>query len=259
MHLWDVDAHHYPWLVGHELGTSYLLNDYLNESSRYHFNKAVHIQAGIDRPDSVLETAWLDKVSREANFPLSIVGYVDLSMPDCERVIEQHLAFPHFSGIRQILCDDIDYLSIDEWRKNIALMNKYQLVFDAQIRPEQADQLCEVIARSETPFVLEHLGLPRDLDADYYIYWQNQMKKLSEFDHVFMKLSGADNAQSYFLGAIDLFGVDRCMFGSNFPVDKHHKTLDQMYDGYNELCSQLSLTEDEKYSLFYLNAEKIYF
>ena len=259
MHLWDLEAHHHPWLVDHPLGKSYLLKDYLNESTRYRFEKAVHVQAGIDRSDSVLETAWIEKVSDEAAFPLAIVGYVDLSKPDCERVLEEHLAYPHFVGVRQILHDELDFLSILKWRKNIALLGKHELVFDAQIKPDQVDALCEVISNSQNVFVIEHLCLPQQSDTEYFEYWQKQMKKLAQFDHVFIKLSDIVNPERYFQATIELFGVERCMFGSNFPVDKQYKSLDQLYDGYTQLCESMSLTDIERDLLFSENAELVYF
>ncbi|MFI4956592.1 MAG: amidohydrolase family protein [Gammaproteobacteria bacterium] len=269
MHLWDVDAHHYPWLSGNaELGKNYLLQDYLTESTRYRFEKAVHIQAGIDRQHSVLETAWLAKIAREADFPLAIVGYVDLSQSDCERVIEQHLAYPQFVGVRQILCDEMDYLSMPAWKENLSLLENYNLVFDAQIRPEQADALCEVLSKHQNTFVVEHLGLPKHFDHEHFVYWQHQMKKMAQFEHVFVKLSGfgmvdpgwtAESVKPFVATALELFGVERCLFGSNFPVEKVHKNLDQVYDGYITLCALLALSDSEQASLFYVNASSIYF
>lgn len=263
MHFWDVSRYDYPWLRGTSFEKKYLLEDYLSESKRYIFNKAVHIQAGITRQDSVKETAWISHI----NFPLAIVGYVDLSQDNCESVIEQHCNYPKFTGIRQILNEDTaQYLQDTVWKNNLSLLAKYHLSFDMQIHSEQADDACNVIAKNSNPFIITHCGHPRKLDVSYFEYWKRQMQKLAQFDHVYIKLSGfgmfnpnwsSESIKPFVLSLLEIFGMNRCMFASNFPVDKLYRSLDEIYDDFFKLTHAFS--PHEKKQLFGGNAERLYF
>ena len=90
---------------------------------------------------------------------------------------------------------------------------------------------------------------------------------LSNFDNVAIKLSGfgerdsmwkIENIKPFINYSIEKFGVERCMFGSNFPVDKAFslKTYFDYWDSYHTITSHLSINEKDR--LFYKNAEKYY-
>lgn len=269
MHLWDTERSSYPWLLQEPgLPQPYLLKDYLAETEQIHIEKAVHIQAGIARELSVQETAWISELSHTSNFPLAIVGYVDLSKNTAEQTLAEHLQYPEFTGIRLILSDEIDYLSMPSFQHNLQLLSKYKLSFDLQIHPEQMPLAHKVFSQVTCTTVLNHLGLPKIFDKQYHQYWHKLIQPLAQLPHLRVKLSGlsmfnphwtVDEVLPFIDSALTLFDSSRCMFASNFPVDKPSVSLNQLYDRYLRMVAQLNLTEQEASQLFYETADSVYF
>ena len=118
----------------------------------------------------------------------------------------------------------------------------------------------------EPPVAVEHTGWPRSNDPDEYALWKTGMAALAALgDNVTCKLSGlatpmqsmaAATFKPWVLHAIELFGTDRCMFASNFPVDGMHGSFDDLDSTYDELTADLDdATRDQ---LFAGNAERVY-
>ena len=119
----------------------------------------------------------------------------------------------------------------------------------------------------ELPVVVEHTGWPRADDPDEYELWAKGMSALAELgDNVICKLSGlamplrsmqrrrcSSRGSKH---AIERFGIDRCMFASNFPVDGMHGTFDELYSAYDELTAALDATTRD--ALFAGTAERVY-
>jgi predicted TIM-barrel fold metal-dependent hydrolase len=134
------------------------------------------------------------------------------------------------------------------------------------------DQLLDVAARlaafddDELVVVVEHAGWPRSGADDERERWTVGMDALADVgDHVVCKLSGlamplgsmAVDAQAPWLDhAIEAFGVDRCLFASNFPVDGLHGTFDELYATYATVTS--GLDDGSRDKLFAANAERVY-
>jgi L-fuconolactonase len=114
--------------------------------------------------------------------------------------------------------------------------------------------------------VVEHTGWPRSNDPEEYELWETGMTALAGLrENVTCKLSGlamptqsmdAATFAPWVQHAIELFGADRCMFASNFPVDGMHGTFDDLYGTYDELTTDLDESTRDK--LFAGNAERIY-
>ena len=114
--------------------------------------------------------------------------------------------------------------------------------------------------------VVEHTGWPRSSDPDEYELWKTGMTALAGLrENVTCKLSGlampmqsmsVETFAPWILGALELFGTDRCMFASNFPVDGMHGTFDDLYTTYDELT--VDLDEATRDQLFAGNAERVY-
>jgi predicted TIM-barrel fold metal-dependent hydrolase len=141
-----------------------------------------------------------------------------------------------------------------------------RLVFELMVHPDALVPAAEALADWELPVVVEHTGWPRSNDPDEHELWKTGMAALAGLrENVTCKLSGlampmqsmaAATFEPWVLGAIDLFGTDRCMFASNFPVDGMHGTFDDLYTTYDELTADLDdATRDQ---LFAGNAERVY-
>ncbi len=286
-HLWDLTHHDYAWLrrkppaAGPEgditpIAHNYLPPDYLADTSGYTLVKAVHVQCGWDDTDPVGETRWLQSIADANGFPQGIVGYAKLNDDGVERVLAGHREFANMRGIRQIVNWHRDpiknyvpwpkIVSDDTWLRGFRLLAKYGLSFDLQLYPSQLTDAVELAARHpDQPIILNHAGMPTDRDADGLECWRRGMEQLSRSPNVAVKISGLgmfdrswtiQSIRPFVLQTIEDFGVERCMFASNFPVDKLYSSFATLYGAFDEITT--AFTHDERHKLFCSNAERFY-
>ncbi len=248
-HLWDLRRHHYPWLQDEVRPThfgdyaairrDYLIDDYLADIAGQNVRKSVHVEAGFDPADPVAETRWLQAVADEHGYPHAIVARVDLTRDDAAEVLDGHARFANLRGVRMMARrpDQIaagvtgPAVFVDPmFRRNFALLGARGLTFDLQAPvPLMADAAALAVDFPATGIVLTHVGLPLDRSEQGMAAWRNGIAALAARPNVYCKLSGVpmtDHAwteaslRPILLHAIGAFGADRCMVGSNFPVDK---------------------------------------
>ncbi|MEM7520341.1 MAG: amidohydrolase family protein [Pseudomonadota bacterium] len=226
----------------------YLWPEFAGECSNGRPRACVHVQADPKLPDPVAETAFIQRISDETGVPIMIVGFADLTSENFAHTLERHMAHPNLRGIRQIISylpdrPDLSFapgnlLDVPLWQENFERLADHGMSFDLQLYPEQMLQAAALLARTPAvPVVIDHLGSPYDTAQTGLARWQEGMTALAALDHVRVKLSGyamffgADlgpEAQHVTAELLRLFGPERCMFGSNFPVDKLHLTYDQL-------------------------------
>ncbi|MBI4305216.1 MAG: amidohydrolase family protein [Chloroflexi bacterium] len=288
-HLWDLEKHVYPWLkepVDHFAGDysairkTYLVKDFLADAKGLDLVKSVHLQAEFDhRDDPVKETAWLqsvhdDPVSR--GFPHASVAFADLGAPNVEDVLARHCEYPIMRGIRQILnyADEPrlrfthrgDLMSDKQWRAGYRLLAKFRISFDLQVWPWQLVEGARLAKDiPEVPVILNHTGLPIHRDRSGIDMWTRGMRELASAPHVSVKISGlgmfkrdftAEDIKPFVLDTIDIFGAERCMFASNFPVDKLASSYAHLWESYDTITSRF--TPAERQGLFHDNAVRYY-
>jgi predicted TIM-barrel fold metal-dependent hydrolase len=113
--------------------------------------------------------------------------------------------------------------------------------------------------------VVNHTGMPLQRGDSYFRNWRGGMATLAQSPNVAVKISGLcmgdhdwtmESLRPWVLETISLFGIDRCMFGSNWPVDTLYGPPPRLIDAYKEITAEFSL--DERRRLFSENAERIY-
>ena len=286
-HLWDLDKHYHVWLhaqprmetfIGEyeSICTNYLVADFLADAGDLPLVKSVHVQAEFDPSDPVLETAWLQEQSDSYGFPQGIVGYADLSSPKVGEMLESHLQYANFRGIRQTLNWDVipnrafaehgGYLSSPEWRKGFALLTSLGLSFDLQIWPNQMVEAAQLASDfPDADIAINHTGFPIDRDEDSLQVWRDGMRQLARSPRMYVKISGLgmldhdwteESIRPLVLETIDIFGTDRCMFASNFPVDKLFSDYSSIFMAFSNITEGFST--DERNELFNGNATRFY-
>jgi predicted TIM-barrel fold metal-dependent hydrolase len=284
-HLWDLGrGYNYPWLQDKPSGEGmlgslapiardYLLRDYHADTANYDVVGSVHIEAVPANP--VIETRWLQEMTKSEGLPSAIVARVELHKPDTEKVIAEHVTFQKVRGIRQIVnwhqnpkytFTDHDFLTDDAWLASFRLLRKYKLSFDLQLFPAQMGDAVELARRNpETLIVVNHTGMPIERDEAGLALWRDGIKRLGAEPNIVAKISGLGmvdwswseaSIRPFVLGVIDQFGVDRVMFGSNFPVDKLYSSFDTLYGSFESIVA--SFSESEKDQLFRDNAIRHY-
>jgi predicted TIM-barrel fold metal-dependent hydrolase len=271
-HLWDLSIYPYPWLANPDVTITkrYLAEDLVEDGRDSHLVKSVHVQAEIDRDLAVAETAWLQDIADRHGFPHGIVAYAPLHDPGLDALLEGHAQYANMRGIRQILnpdqCERADYLTDAAWQAGYARLAHYGMSFDLQAMPFQmADAARVAHAHPNVPMVVNHTGMPRDRTAAGFDEWRHGMRLLAEQPPVSLKISGfamfdanwtVDSIRPYVLEAVEIFGVERCMVGSNFPVDKVQSSFSVIFDAFKAILSGLSAAELR--AVFYDNAERVY-
>jgi predicted TIM-barrel fold metal-dependent hydrolase len=241
--------------------------------------KSVHVQAEHDHTDPVRETRWLQAVADDpvsGGFPHAIVAFADLSAPEAEveAALDAHCACANLRGIRQMLHQVLvpemglskDYLADGRWQRNLGKLSGRSLLFDLQILPAQSEAAARVAAlHPDLQFVLVHTGQPRDRSDEGMRRWKGALQRLAALPNVAIKLSGfgmfepawtVETLRPLVLGAIDCFGPERCMFGSNFPVDGLMRDYAGVWQAYDAITSVYG--DAERDALFYRTAARIY-
>lgn len=284
-HLWDLANHSYPWLAKtseqpsaivdlSRLRRNYLVADYQSDIANHDIVKAVHIDARYDENNPAGETAWLQSVADEpgsGGIPHGIVAYANLADENVEALLAAHAKHANLRGIRHILnrnpnIADRDYLADVGWCENFGLLKKFGLSFDLQIYFPQMSAAARLARRyPETQIILNHAGMPHVPGLEGFAGWQKGMRELAACGNIAAKISGlamtshdwtTESIRPHVLETIEIFGVDRCMFGSNFPVDGLYSTFDRLWSAFKTLTRGFS--ECEREALFHDNAERFY-
>lgn len=275
-HLWDM-RHYHVWLhanprvenfVGdyEAICRDYLASDYRRDAAGLPLVGSVHVQAEFDPTNPVGETAWLSEQAAESGLPSGIVGFADLTDPRVEDVLEAHARFPGFRGIRHMLNWDTvpgrsfaehgDYMSQDAWRRGFAALARRGLRFDMQIWPIQMQEAAGLVGDyPDARVALNHTGFPIDRDPESMDLWRRGMRALAAHPNVAVKISGlgmldhqwtTDSIRPIVLEAIDIFGPDRAMFASNFPVDSLYAEFGTVYRAFSDITSDFTAQERER-------------
>lgn len=278
VHFWDLDHPdlHYSWLMpsgedphlGDRLselkGTKYLVDDYIGETRMANVTKAIHVQAALGIEDPVKETEWLQAAADRTGFPQAIVAHSNLKDPDVGDELERHCEHAHTRGIRDF--SEGDYLVDPAFHRGYELLGEFDLVASLSVRWESMTKVRDLARKfPNIPLVLDHCGEPDERDDGYFENWKQGMTAVAEAENVYCKISGlgmgdndwtVESIRRWVLTCIEIFGPGRCVFGTNWPVDKLFSTYDVLIDAYTEIVSGFS--DDEKRAMFSGNAEELY-
>jgi predicted TIM-barrel fold metal-dependent hydrolase len=285
-HLWDIAANNYPWLEGPafdahfgssgDLPRPYRLEQYLEDTKNQNIVKSVHVEANHQQDDPVRETRWLQGLADKHGFPHAIVAFADLSKSNIREVLEGHCESANMRGIRMPTMspaqlrntsgDVRSKMSEADWRAGFRVLGELGLSYDLQAPAPLMSEAAEVAAAfPDTQLLLTHAGLPLDRSEAGMDAWRRGMRKMAECPNIALKITGlpmtdwnwtVDSLRPVVLEAIEIFGVERSMFGSNFPIDGLHSSFDKLFNAYREIVSQFS--EDEVRALFHDNAARYY-
>jgi len=215
-----------------------------------------------------------------------IFGTADLRVgKSVEPVIEAHLAAsPNFRGIRSAFPRDLDA----QFLEGYAVLAKHNLSFDNYSPDyERLPFLAKLAsAHRDVQIIVNHLGGKIDPDAgpDAFVTWQKCIDSIAACPNATMKVGGAQQRVGpweppfhmhrrpgpigseelcellypFYIYAIEAFGPDRCMFESNFPVDKESVSYGTLWNTFKRIAAKAGLSEAEKTSIFSDTAARVY-
>jgi predicted TIM-barrel fold metal-dependent hydrolase len=244
----------------------------------------MHLQAEVDHGiDPVRETAWLASLATDGGAPMVCVGYADLRSPDLDDVLDRHQEYPFFRGIRQhtwrpsaslqepgaSIHEVLQANLLDDpaWVAALPRLTQRGLSFDALLLPYQLERAAKVFGDvPELVVVLEHVGVPYELNPAQHEVWRkgmysfarqvpNSLLKASALTFVSANWS-IEPIRSIVNEAIEIFGPDRCMFGSNFPVERKAISYSDLWSAFSDFTADLSQPEQD--AMFVENAARAY-
>jgi predicted TIM-barrel fold metal-dependent hydrolase len=266
LHVWDPQAHYYPWLCDPQpiafrygdyraLRRRYLVEDYFADTAGWPVTRGVYVEAEWDPRDPLGEMTFISGLREEAGFPTVAVAQAWLHREDCDAVLEAQARYRFVRAVRHKpaagMMDDA------RWRAGYARLARHRLHFELQVPSHRLDEAARLAADfPDTTIVLNHAGLPSDQELRA---WENAMAHMAARPNVAVKISGLGKVaakREVVLTAIELFGIQRAMFASNFPVDGLCASFSEIYSGFDEITRGFS--HAERCALFHDNAVRIY-
>lgn len=216
----------------------FVLDDLWAEARFAGIEAFVHIQAAIGSPDPVTETIWLTKMAESGPVPLRIIGDCALGSEGAIATLERHSESPLFVGVRDFQAEPMLASGVinPEYEKSLEFLTKNSLVFDLDCEwMNMASALELAKCHPNLTIVLQHIGFPRRRDDEYFAQWEHGVRTLAQAPNVTMKISGLGMSDQRFTKeslrrwvevSIDAFGPQRCVLGSNWPVDRLFSSYD---------------------------------
>ncbi len=288
-----IDAHHHiwrqadlTWLQGPEqprifgsykaIMRDYPITEFLEDIAGAGIEKSVYVQANWPPQKFAEEAAWVQSVADEHGWPHAIVGYADMTSEHAPEQLRWLSAYPLMRGIRQQLHwhENPLYrfagrpdLPIDPTvQRNIARLADYDWSFDLQLFSGQmAHGAMLAKACPEVTFILQHAGMLEDDSEDGWRRWREGMKLLADCPNLVTKLSAfgtfihrndPDFIAKMVTETVAIFGADRCMYGSNFPIEKLWTSYRELFAAFQAAADHL--TAQERNAIFQETASRVY-
>jgi predicted TIM-barrel fold metal-dependent hydrolase len=288
-----IDAHHHiwrlddlPWLSGPQVPRifgpyqpicrDYTIDEYRDDLAGCDVVKSVYVQTNWPAGKSYDEARWVQSVADETGWPHACVAHADLASDDAGSLLARLAKLPVTRGIRQQLhwhqnpqyrfAPLPDLMNDAAWRRGLAKLADHGLLFEIQIFASQmADGAGLAKSFPDTVFVLEHAGMLEDMSADGLRLWREGMHALADCRNVHVKLSGLgtfvhacrEELMRFIIGeTVTAFGADRCLFGSNFPIEKLWTDYATLYRTFRKAVAGLG--DREQAAILHDTAARLY-
>ena len=252
-----VDAHHHiwrradlPWLDGplqprifgpyEPIRRDYPIGEFLADIAGCGVTKSVYVQANWAKDAFEDEVAYVERAATETGYPHAIVGYADFLSSDVRPQLDRLTKYPSMRGLRMQLhwhenpqyrfAAKPDLARDVTLQRNVARLADYVWSFDLQVFAWQMQGAAELAASCpRVTFILQHAGMLEDLSPVGWARWRAGMQLLAARPNVVSKLSALgtfihrndpDHIATIVRETLGIFGAARCLFGSNFPVEK---------------------------------------
>ncbi len=269
IHLWDVSRMTYPWLQDNPLiNKSFSVPDYQEATRRFEIESMAFVQAECLPAQAFEEITFvMEQAERDARIR-AIVAYAALEKgPAIEPHLQQLKSNPLIKGVRRMSGNEAGLCLSSNFLAAVHLLNYYEMSLDLSIQPYQVEETISMIKQCpDNFFILDHLGKPAIAKNEFQAFAKD-IKRLAAFPNVVAKLSGliteanwnsweTETVRPYIEFAVEKFGCERLMFGSDYPVLLLAGTYDRWLDTLLSVTSQYTATE--QHSLFYNTAKKTY-
>ncbi|TDQ36437.1 amidohydrolase family protein [Aureibacillus halotolerans] len=272
-----IDSHQHFWALSRDgfawptsdlpvLFRNYLPEDYEPFLVDHGIEGTVLIQSA----PNVEETRYLFTLADKYAWIKGVVGWLDFTAEDFSDQLDELARHPKLIGFRPMLQSLPDeWVLQDRVLQNLGTVQTQDLTIDLLITHNQLPAVLQMMKVHPTLHaVLDHFGKP-DIKGHQYDPWMDQMKALSEYPNVHVKLSGLvteadhhswkpDDVQRYIEHVHACFGSERMMFGSDWPVCRLAASYEQVLTLATNGLKKLELTKEERQAIFHDNACRFY-
>ena len=266
-HFWQVGRFDYPWMTK-DLGVlyrDYLPNDLEPILQNNRIDKTILVQAS----NSVAESRWLLELANASSFIAGIVGWVDLMSPEVNRQLDELCADQKFKGVRHLVESEPndDWLVQPSVLSGLKQLSARGLSYDLLVHTRHLKHVPRVAESCpELALVIDHLAKP-PIARNEIKEWSQALQPLARYANINCKLSGlvteanwtswkTEDLRPFVDLALEYFGPDRMMFGSDYPVCLLAASYDRVLDSFQEILRSVSDTDRDK--IFSQNAAKFY-
>lgn len=265
-HLWNYDPVTYAWINDEMalLKRDFLPSEYISELDKNGIYGSVVVQATTTEK----ETGLLLELSEKSKYILGVVGWVNLLSKDLEDKLDTFGDHLKFKGVRHpIQGESLGFMTSKDFKSGLSKLKSYDLPYDLLIYPTQLKEATKLV--SEYPnqiFIIDHLAKPAIKDRQFQP-WQKEIEKIAKYPNVYCKISGMvteakwhgwmiHDFKPYIDIAMENFGAERVMFGSDWPVCLLSATYEQVLTILKFFIRYLS--QDEKENILSRNAIRAY-
>jgi len=266
-HFWRYDPVRDQWINDQMavLKRDFLPQDLSQELKANGMDGCVAVQAD----QSEKETLFLLELAEKNEIIRGVVGWVDLSAPNVAERLEFFSNYDQLCGFRHIVQAEPDdrFMLRDPFLRGIEHLGEFGFTYDILIYTHQFPAAIELVSKfPDQPFVLDHLGKP-PIKAKQFQSWAQHIKVLASNRNVYCKVSGmvteadwqhwqADDFKPYLDLLFQTFGVERLMFGSDWPVCLLAGSYGKVVELVANYTQKLTALEQKK--IFGLNAMRFY-
>lgn len=290
-HFWDVRHNPHPWLTElpripfrygdyEAICKDFLPPDYAAACGSHRVLRHVVMEGEWTPRDPSGEAFWMHSLAQRCGKPHAMAAQIWLDRSDAEELMQIYSRPPLAGFVRSVrhkpACTTREQWRSDWagrgsmrcpiWRKGYERLATYGLMFELQAPWWHMGEAAE-LARDfpGTRIVINHAGLPGSRDPGTLGQWREAMAQLAPFSNVFMKISGlgvrgepwtAEQQAPVVNALLSDFGMERCVFASNYPVDAVVVTLDALWSGFKALTR--NLIPEQRLALFCDNAIDLY-
>ncbi len=288
-----IDAHHHiwrqadlPWLMGPEqprifgpyasIRRDYLIGEYLADLKGTGITKSVYVQANWAPGAYEDEIAWVAGTAEDHGWPHGIIGYLDFQQENVGDALSALVRYPLLRGFRQqfhwhenpqyrFAGGPAEFLN-ERVVRNINALAAHGWTFDLQVFPDQMADAAKLIAACpEVTFVLQHAGMLEDTSDDGWAVWRSGMEALAAHPNAITKLSAfgtfihrndPDFIARIIAETVAIFDADRCMYGSNFPIEKIWTSYADLFAAFQ--AATATLPASARNAIFDDTADRVY-
>ena len=288
-----IDTHHHIWLrkdvswladppiprmFGDYFGLrrDYTVEEWINDIVPQGAVKSVHVTAMWGPGRELDETRWLQSVADKHGFPHGIVCNANLADAGIDAALKAQKQFANLRGVRQMLYWDTDPVrqaasrpdlcNTPEFRRGFALLEKHDLHFELQAYAGQVKHIVELVKEfPNTRMILVHAGMLTARTGEAIDEWRAALTALAAFPNLHVKISGIGmfshgitlpQTRQVIRDTIQIFSINRTIYGSNFPLEKLHTSYAEFFSAYRTVLAEYPEAEQRK--VLHDNAVRFY-